>query len=375
MEITAALFAAVAPVQLVAPESPGVLFTDAFTEAVSTEPVEPSAWTLLNPVVGQEDIETKRPALRESSDEPQNSEQVMLAAPQSPLLPPKPPLQLQFPSKELTDGVKKLAVNDGVVATAGSVLEEDVRLQSDGSIVVNETTQNQKKPPESNEHLAFTARILKPDIQPQIKDTAAAFTQLRRPLPTVSVPGLRLSKPEADDTHSAAERPVPFVEAWQKAQIETPGESKPIESASAPARIAEQPEVGSVEPVRQIAVDVEGVEGQLRIRIAERAGEMRAWVTGEAPAAVEKVQAGLSDLSRALNNAGFESEVWTPKTVNAPTSASDVQTSTEQNDQNLFGGSDAGAGNNHHGSGEDNRRPGGDDDDDRADFKSYMRNS
>ena len=172
-------------------------------------------------------------------------------------------------------------------------------------------------------------------------------------------------------TVSKGDSPIPFAQAWQPVETEKPVENTVTQPASSLAPISDQTDIRSAEPVRQISLDVEGVEGQLRIRIAERAGEMRAWVTGQAPAAVEKVQAGLSDLTRALTNAGFESEVWAPQVISAPASASDLQASTEQNDQNLFGGSHSDTHGNREGNSD--RRPPNDDEDDEHNFRSHMR--
>jgi hypothetical protein len=136
--------------------------------------------------------------------------------------------------------------------------------------------------------------------------------------------------------------------------------------------VSEPPENPAADAIRQISVEVDGVEGQLRVRIAERAGEMRAWVMGQTSETVERVQAGLSDLTRALTSAGFDSEVWAPHVISGVASASDVQTSTEQNDRNVFDESGSGGRGEEHNDSRNNRRSRNEDEDENN-FRSHMR--
>jgi len=73
MEITAALFVAIAPIAQVAPHTPEFQFVDILSEAVNVEPAEPSAWTLLNPLNAPEDSEMKVPDPSEAPEEPERS--------------------------------------------------------------------------------------------------------------------------------------------------------------------------------------------------------------------------------------------------------------------------------------------------------------
>ena len=372
MEITAALFLPIAASIQAATPSAGVLFTAALNEATGTDPAEPSAWTLLNPIVTPEESGIPLPEPAEAREEPEPSEEVTFVPSQLPILAPKPPLQFQSLSKELTDVVKKLPLEAAAVDSG-----RDYQAMGGEEAIVDKAVATPEQKPKSApdpQYAAFTARVLKPSSLPDDATPGLTAKPLRRPMPTASVPDLHIAKPDADAEHLTAERPIAFVHAPQLIESQKAAENaQPVQSTSASAPVSEPLDFRSTEPVRRISLDVEGVEGQLRVHIAERAGEMRAWVAGHTPATVEKVQAGLSDLTRALTNAGFESEVWAPHFVSAPASASDLHTSTEQSDQNLFGGSHSDTGDNHRGGNQDNRRSRGDDDDDEFNFRSHLR--
>jgi hypothetical protein len=380
MEITAALFLPIAPPVQAATEPSQLLFTAILNEAASMEPAEPSAWTLLNPMVAPEEGDTTLSEPAEPREEPPSSDEVVFVPPQQPILVTKPPLQFQFLSKELTEGVKKLPLES---AEFDRAFDHKPISSSGGDGLLNlapevdKPTATPEQQPQSDagnpQYVAFTARVSKPRTVPDAADTGLSLKPLQRSVTSENASELRLSKPASEAENTTAERPVSFVQTPQFIDIEKPAEDTPVQTTKAPTPVSEQMDTSSADPVRRISFDVEGTEGQLRIRIAERAGEMRAWVTGQTPATVEKVQAGLSDLTRALTNAGFESEVWAPHVVSTSASASDLQASTEQSDRNQYGGSHSETGDNHRGGSQHNRRSHSDDDDDEFNFRSHLR--
>jgi hypothetical protein len=140
----------------------------------------------------------------------------------------------------------------------------------------------------------------------------------------------------------------------------------------------EMPDSSSTEPLRRLYVNVDGAEGQVRLRITEHAGELRASVFGNNTEVVERVQAGLEDLSRTLAGSGVDAEVFSrtkesqvsPPVVVAVSSAPDLQVSVMDNEKRFDDGSP------NHGHEREQQRRSSDDskrDDDEPDFNSHMR--
>ena len=130
-----------------------------------------------------------------------------------------------------------------------------------------------------------------------------------------------------------------------------------------------EPDVQQTTPLRQVSVAFESADGPIYLRVHDRAGEMRAWVSTSTERIVETLQKGLVDLTHSLNAAGFEAEVSLPRTVGAAL-AQDVQSDTAQSDGNSretahHGSQDRGA--DERGSGRERRSGEGED------FSSFLR--
>ena len=169
MEITAALLLPIASIpQATTEASQQFLFTDVLSEAVSM-PAEPSAWTLLNPIVLPEDSDAKLVEPPDTPEEQQMSDHVVFVPPQPPVLEPKLPLQLQLPSKELTSGVKKLPLENAALEFLrdnAAVSIDEAQELPDASKPVNGMKPRINKDAATGEQqvgqlVAFTARVSK----------------------------------------------------------------------------------------------------------------------------------------------------------------------------------------------------------------------
>ena len=155
-----------------------------------------------------------------------------------------------------------------------------------------------------------------------------------------------------------------------------------ISSSSAePTAIApSQPlEIPTPEPLRRMYLDVANADGQVRLRVVERRGEISATVTGSDALTIERLQSGLSDLSRVLMSTGLDAEVVTPLkmehfspvVVTPPSSAPDVHVSTSHSEQSFDGGQSR-----HDHNGRNDRQDSSDakpDEDDESSFGAHVR--
>jgi hypothetical protein len=94
-----------------------------------------------------------------------------------------------------------------------------------------------------------------------------------------------------------------------------------------------EPDVQQLTPLRQVSVAFESADGPIHLRVHDRAGEMRAWVSTSTEQIAHTLQKGLGELTQSLNAAGFEAEVSWPTTAGAAL-AQDVQSDTSQSDGN-----------------------------------------
>jgi hypothetical protein len=94
-----------------------------------------------------------------------------------------------------------------------------------------------------------------------------------------------------------------------------------------------EPEVQQMTPLRQVSVAFESADGPIHLRVQDRAGEMRAWVSTSTEQIAHALQKGLGELTQSLNAAGFDAEVSWPRTTGAAL-AQDVQSDTSQGDGN-----------------------------------------
>jgi hypothetical protein len=246
-----------------------------------------------------------------------------------------------------------------------------------------------EKIPQSNgapdQTTAFTARITKADKATAVEPVAVEPAMKAAPRPDVqpkqiSSPAhalqfakesVRTSEPVTERYRSETNAASQFAHPGPAPATERPADTTPLEAPSAVNKTNQ--EIQAPEPVRQMSVELEGTGGQIRLRVEERSGEMRAWVTGKTPETVERVQAGLSDLTQSLNKAGLDSEIWAPNVVHAAGSASELQASTEHSEQNLNGGF-YGSGSDERGENQRRRESQSDDEaDNEHSFRSQMR--
>jgi hypothetical protein len=94
-----------------------------------------------------------------------------------------------------------------------------------------------------------------------------------------------------------------------------------------------EPDVQQMTPLRQVSVAFESAAGPIHLRVHDRGGEMRAWVSTSAEQIAHTLQKGLGELTESLNAAGFEAEVSWPRTT-AAALAQDVQSDNSQSDGN-----------------------------------------
>ena len=94
-----------------------------------------------------------------------------------------------------------------------------------------------------------------------------------------------------------------------------------------------EPDVQQLTPLRQVSVAIDTADGPVHLRVHDRAGEMRAWVSTSTEQIAHTLQKGLGELTQSLNAVGFEAEVSWPRTASAAL-APDVQSETSQSDGN-----------------------------------------
>jgi hypothetical protein len=357
-------------------------FTELFVDAVRVQSPEPSPWTLVNPVVAQKTGRTETAEPAEENPEPaEKPEQLALVPLPSPVLVRKLLPELALSAQDFVNVAKPLHDSKTATVNPEVATSTDPATQQEGFQRIPEQAAQSAAPPPR--HIAFTARVSKADnaLQPAetIKIAAPSSpvsnqaNQLPRSYHYVRGTEMHTSPPTPDADHSELNVGTPVSQTWRTSDMERSPDAEHSQVVSGPEQLRESPDVSNAEPVRRISVEVGGTGGQLRIRISERAGEMRAWVMGQAPATVEKVQAGLSELTRALTNAGFDAEISAPSRVNAPTAATHVQASTEQTDHNAFGGSHGDTSGDRHSGGRGSRHSQHDDEEDEQGFRSEMK--
>jgi hypothetical protein len=179
----------------------------------------------------------------------------------------------------------------------------------------------------------FQARAEPPNISPEPNADPSAGLQAFH---------VRLSKPtqESSPTRERS-RDSPLQKAGADStpihgqSINTTGasdESTAFTDAVSATKWVE-PDVQQLTPLRQVSVAFESADGPIHLRVHDRAGEMRAWVSTSTEQIAHTLQKGLGELTQSLNAAGFEAEVSWPTTAGAAL-AQDVQSDTSQSDGN-----------------------------------------
>jgi hypothetical protein len=196
--------------------------------------------------------------------------------------------------------------------------------------------------PEAKPEAKFQAM---PEAKPEAKPEIAAVEPRPVKVPAAATAQHAPSEPaeerklEVQHSTEAVETPetaTPKLEAAMPAAVPVKNStvqqstaSQPVQQATRIIEIEPPVEPRTTEPVREVAVAIDGAEGRVRLRMETHAGELRAWVTGNNAETVERVRAELPELSRGLKDAGVRAELWRPDSTRETRAAAELQGGSE----------------------------------------------
>jgi hypothetical protein len=146
---------------------------------------------------------------------------------------------------------------------------------------------------------------------------------------------------ERDGKSSDQMLPAPSAAAEQTAAPRTDGtptHEQPADVRS--ADIDQTPEAGAnAGAVRDVRLQIAGSDNQrVDVRVMDRGGELRVSVRADDPSLVRSLQDNVAELSTRLDQAHFQSEVWTPRTqAIAQTDSASTNGRTFSNGGEAFG--------------------------------------
>lgn len=332
----------------------GMFFLDLLSELSSqtseatTDAESTASWTLINPEA-LTNSDPEKNAVEVVAERPNQKERgsdlLTFTAPVSPAqVVQAPPLSFEinvdWASLQVQTGaqdpqpVDRTEALPEVVSVEGKVGEAEapaatgdrVRRKGD-ELAFSARISNLMEPAErsSTEHVPAVRGLRERSTPVQVKASHVAYEETPR--------NERKEPSHSEQAHSSHDHSPPFLPLTAEPTPAVSGHQKAgVGSADVPSPIANiEPAAEPVhaKSVSEVAVAIDGEEGRLRLRMESRSGELRAWVTGTTPDAVDRVRAELPDLTRSLREAGFRSQLWMPDSVRQAVPASELHASME----------------------------------------------